>query len=188
MQPRQAHGGEFANLIVRPRILSEDKTLVFAAGLGHEINSRACLWVLLRPRHLAKCWLTIQRCIFLLMFFLETPKDGSGPANILNRTVSCELVGDFVSSYPSLSRGPVQPHSLPGRGIIRRLLALLFQWTNIPGASQMWFRVSHNWIWCFWSFFFVGGVSASYKLQDPFSAQDLTVSRLTTHIWVVPHL
>ena len=45
-----------------------------------EINSRACLWVLLRPRHLANWWLTIQRFIFLLMFCLETPEDGSGPA------------------------------------------------------------------------------------------------------------
>jgi len=61
-------------------ILSKDKSLVFADGLGPEINSLACLWVLLRPRHLARCWLIIQRCIFLLMFCLETPKDGSGPA------------------------------------------------------------------------------------------------------------
>jgi hypothetical protein len=44
-------------------------------------NSRACLWVLLRRRRLAKCWLSSQWIIFLLIFCLETPKDGSRPTN-----------------------------------------------------------------------------------------------------------
>ena len=52
-------------------VLLQDKILVFVAGLGPEINSRACLWVLLRPCHLAKCWLSIQLFIFLLIFCLE---------------------------------------------------------------------------------------------------------------------
>jgi len=52
-------------------VLLQDKSLVFVAGLGPEINSGACLWVLLRPRHLAKCWISIQLFIFLRIFCLE---------------------------------------------------------------------------------------------------------------------
>jgi hypothetical protein len=44
-------------------------------------NSQACLWVLLRPCHLAKCWLSSQWIILLLIFCLETPKDSSDPNN-----------------------------------------------------------------------------------------------------------
>jgi hypothetical protein len=46
-------------------VLLRDKSLVFAAGLGSEINSQACLYILLRTRHLAKCWLSLQLFIFL---------------------------------------------------------------------------------------------------------------------------
>jgi hypothetical protein len=63
-------------------ILLKDRSLVFAPGLGPEINSLTCLWVLPRPRHLANCWLSIQHFIFLLIFCVETPKDGSGPTNV----------------------------------------------------------------------------------------------------------
>ena len=62
-------------------VLSKDKSLVFAAGLRPEIISRACLWMLPRPRHLAKCCFSIRLFIFLLIFSLETPKKGSGPTN-----------------------------------------------------------------------------------------------------------
>jgi hypothetical protein len=47
-------------------VLLRDKSLVFAAGLGPEINSRACLYIVLRTRHLAKCWLSFQ--LFILYF------------------------------------------------------------------------------------------------------------------------
>jgi hypothetical protein len=49
------------------------------------------------------------------MFCLETPEAGSGPTNFRAEPSTCELVGDFVSSYPSMSRDPIQPHSVPGR-------------------------------------------------------------------------
>jgi hypothetical protein len=51
------------------------------AKLGPEINSRPCLCVLQGPRHTIKCWLSIQRFIFLLMFYLETPQKSSGATN-----------------------------------------------------------------------------------------------------------
>jgi hypothetical protein len=41
----------------------------------------ACLWVLQGPCHLAKCCLSTQYLIWLLIFCLETPRDGSGTVN-----------------------------------------------------------------------------------------------------------
>jgi hypothetical protein len=46
----------------------------------------------------------------------------------LNRDVSCEPVSDFISSYPSTPRDPIQPHSVPGANIIQRFLAQSHQW------------------------------------------------------------
>ena len=52
-------------------VLLKNKSLVFAAGLGPEINSRACLWVLLRLCHVAKCHCFIFLLIFCLEIFLS---------------------------------------------------------------------------------------------------------------------
>ena len=46
---------------------------------------------------------------------------------LLKRTVSCELVGVFISLHLSVSRDPVQSHYVPGRDIIQRLSAMLCQ-------------------------------------------------------------
>jgi hypothetical protein len=56
----------------------KDRSLVFATGLGLEINFRAFLWV---PRHITICWFSTQQFIFLFIFYLETPKPGSGPTH-----------------------------------------------------------------------------------------------------------
>ena len=50
--------------------------------LGREINSRACLWVLPRPRHWSPCWLTNQRPSLFCKSRLKTPRAGSGPKNL----------------------------------------------------------------------------------------------------------
>jgi hypothetical protein len=62
-------------------VLLKDNNRARVAKSGLEINTRACLCVLQGPRHTTKCWLSIQRLIFLLMFCLKTPKKGSGPTN-----------------------------------------------------------------------------------------------------------
>ena len=54
-------------------VLIKEKSLVSAAGLGPEISSRACHRALLRPRHIVKCWLSIQLFMFFSLFCLETP-------------------------------------------------------------------------------------------------------------------
>ena len=45
--------------------------------------------------------------------------------NCLSRTV-----GNFISSNPSISMDPIQPHSVLGGDIIRFLLALSYQWSS----------------------------------------------------------
>jgi hypothetical protein len=53
-------------------VLLEDSSLVLTVGLEPEINSWACLLVLLRPRHLVKCWLSVQ--FFFLFSAKRLPK------------------------------------------------------------------------------------------------------------------
>jgi len=52
----------------------KDNNHVPVVRLGPEINFRACLCVPQGTRHNARCFLCIQRFIFLLIFCLETPK------------------------------------------------------------------------------------------------------------------
>jgi len=46
---------------------------------------------------------------------------------LLNRTVPCELVCDFISSHSGMPRDPVQPHSVLGRVVVQCLPALSYQ-------------------------------------------------------------
>jgi len=74
-------------------VLLKDRNLTLAPRQGPEISSRACLWVLPRPRHRARCWLTNQRLILLAISCLQTPKAGSGLTNLRTEPslVSCVL-------------------------------------------------------------------------------------------------
>ena len=62
-------------------VLLKDNNQAPVARLGPEINSQACLCVLQGPHHNARCCLSIENFIFLLIFCLETPRKGSGPIN-----------------------------------------------------------------------------------------------------------
>jgi len=62
-------------------VLLNDNNQAPVARLGPEINSRACLCVPQGPRHNARCCLSIQCFIFLLIFCLQTPTKSSGPIN-----------------------------------------------------------------------------------------------------------
>ena len=53
-----------------------------------------------------------------------------------NRAVSCELVGDLLTSYPSMSRYPEQPHHMPGRDFVQCLLALSDQWRRCSDGFE----------------------------------------------------
>ena len=93
-------------------VLLKDNSRAPIARSGPEINSQACLCVLLGPRHNARCWFFTQHFIFLLIFCLETPKKSSGrPIEPLSRTIPCELVGDFIPSHSGIP-GAVHSYAL----------------------------------------------------------------------------
>jgi hypothetical protein len=56
--------------------LLKDNNQALVARSGPEISSGACLCVLQGPRHYTRCWFSIRRFIFLLIFCLETPGGG----------------------------------------------------------------------------------------------------------------
>ena len=82
-------------------ILLKDKSLVYAAGLGPEINSRVCLWVLLRSCHLAKWYLSIQCFIFHLVSCLQTPKNGPGPTHFWTEPALASLSSILFPHTPT---------------------------------------------------------------------------------------
>ena len=89
-------------------VLFKDNNRALVASLGPEINSRACLRVLQGWRHITRCWFSIQRFIFLLMFCLETPKKGSGPTN---RWTEPSLASLSVISFPRIPTCPGTQYS-----------------------------------------------------------------------------
>ena len=62
-------------------VLLKDNNLALVARSGLGIISQACLCVLQGTPHNTRRWFSIQRFIFLVIFYLETPKKGSGPTN-----------------------------------------------------------------------------------------------------------
>jgi len=73
--------------------------------------------------------LVIHPAFYLSSYILPGDPQGWLRSNkLLIRTVSCELVGNFISSYSSMSMDPIQPHSVPGIDLIQCLLALSYKW------------------------------------------------------------
>jgi hypothetical protein len=62
-------------------VMLKDKSLILVPRHGPEINSGACLWVLLRFCQRFQCCFPNQRLFLFLRSCLETPKAGSGPIN-----------------------------------------------------------------------------------------------------------
>jgi hypothetical protein len=80
----------------------KDNNRALVARSGPEINSLARLCVLQGPRHNTRRCFPIQHFIFLLIFCLETPQETLRSNKPLNRTISCELVGDFISLHSGM--------------------------------------------------------------------------------------
>jgi len=73
--------------------------------------SWVCPWILLRPHHRAKCWLSVP-AFYLSSCFLPRDVQGRLRSNkLLNWTVSCEI-GNFVSSNPTMSMDTIRTHSV----------------------------------------------------------------------------
>jgi len=54
----------------------------------------------------------------------------------LSGAAPCELAGDFISTYPGLSRDSLQPHGVQGRDTIQSLLALFNKWRRCFGSLE----------------------------------------------------
>ena len=48
-----------------------------------------------------------------------------GSYKLLSGAVPCEVGGSFISTYPGMSRDPVQPHGMPGSDIIQCLFGTI---------------------------------------------------------------
>ena len=90
-------------------VLLNDSSRAPLARSGPEIYSWACLCALQGPRHNARCWFFIQRFIFLFIFCLEAPKQGSGPINCWPEQL---LVSLSVISFPLTPAWPETQYSL----------------------------------------------------------------------------
>jgi len=87
-------------------VLLKGNNRALVARSGPEINSRACLCVLQGPRHNTKM-LVFYPAFYLSSYILpRDPKERLGSNKPLNRTVPCELVGDFISSHSGMPRDP----------------------------------------------------------------------------------
>ena len=72
--------------------------------------------------------LVIYPAFYLSHILPRDPQVWFRSKRLVNNIVSCELVGNFISSYPRMTRDPKHPHSMPGGNVIQRHLALLYQW------------------------------------------------------------
>ena len=84
------------------------------------------------------CQMRVIDSAFYLSFYILR-RDPHGRLRIyrlLNTTASCELDGDFVFSYHSMSRNTRQSHSVPGIDIIKRILELSYQWRRCFGSLK----------------------------------------------------
>ena len=106
-------------------VLLKDRNLALAPTQGPEINSRACLCVLPRPRHHTQCWLTNQRLrVILLISCLQTPKAGSGPTNF---RAEPSLASSSAISFP---RTPACPGTQYSSTACRAEISFNACWTH----------------------------------------------------------
>jgi len=87
-------------------ILLKDSNRALVARSGPEISFQACVCVLKGPCQNTRCWFSIQRFVFLLIFCLDSPKKGQVQQTV-EQNIPCELVGDFISSHSSMSGDPI---------------------------------------------------------------------------------
>lgn len=74
--------------------------------LKDKINSRARLWVLVKPCHSVKWWL-IKPTLYIVFYIW--PRNSQGQLwsdRLMNGTLPCKLISTFISTYSRISRDP----------------------------------------------------------------------------------
>lgn len=106
-------------------ILLNDSSLVLTVEQGPEINFQTCLWVQVRPLHIAIYWLSFQHYVFF--FCHETPQGWFQSSKLVNSSLPCAFIGSFISVSPKMSGDPKWSHRILGGNVIQCLLALLYK-------------------------------------------------------------
>ena len=106
-------------------VLLNDNNPALVARSGPEINSPACLSALHGPPHNTRCCFSIQRFYLSSIVLHWDPQERLRYNKILNRTVPCDLVGDFNSSHPGMPRDPIKPHKYINIKYIKYILTQL---------------------------------------------------------------
>jgi len=102
-------------------VLLKESNRAFVTGLRREINFGACLLSTTRTTPHYQMLVIHPACNLIFDILPGDPQRRLTWYKLLNITAPCELVGDFISSYPGMPRDPIQPHSVPGRDIIQHL-------------------------------------------------------------------
>ena len=103
-------------------VLLKDRSLVFAVrtrprnkfsslSLGTDKTPPFCHMLVMHP------------AFYLSYILLTDPQGRFSFYKYLKRAVSCDLFNDLISSYSSLSRDPIQPHSVPSRIVTLRIIS-----------------------------------------------------------------
>ena len=79
--------------------------------------------------------LFINPLLFLLTFFLETPK-AVRSNKLLNTSFPCDPISNFISTHPQMSGDPEHFHRMLGGSVVQRLLAPLYQWGRCFGSLK----------------------------------------------------
>jgi hypothetical protein len=90
-------------------VLLKDNNRALVAMSGPEINSQASVCILQGLCHNTRCWFSIQRFIFLLIFCLETLKKGSGPTKLWTESSLASLSAISFPRTPTCSETQYSP-------------------------------------------------------------------------------
>jgi len=124
-------------------VLLKDKSLALVPGLGPKINSRACLWVPSRPRHLAHCWLINQQLSLFCITRLETPRAGSGPRNL---RAEPPFASSSAISLPRTPACPVTQYSPTACGVEILFNGFWHYWTKEDVVLTAWSAFKAAWL------------------------------------------
>jgi hypothetical protein len=111
----------------------KDRNLVLGVGVGPEISFQACLCVMTATLPYADCPLSIYLFPYIL---LRDPQGQIRSNKLVDSSISCELVSNFISTYSRLAMDPKQSHRMLAGNVVQCLLALLYQWGYYFGSLK----------------------------------------------------
>jgi len=92
------------------------------------------------------CYLLVVNPAFCLLSYIlpRDPLDRFKSNKQVNSSHSCNLISNFISTYPWMSKDSRQCRRMPGGNVVRRLLALLYPTGRWFGSLKGYYR--HKWV------------------------------------------